>query len=776
MQNAGNAPLAAAVDSSHRYVVSKLEIDWNKDGLYSHSLSDLSAITDDVLVSRQVAGALPAELTLVEGFISAQMNVTLSGKRPGDLESIAVLLAPWRTSGVLFSKGKVDIPIRWSATIRGTDGSVTQNRQFTGTITEFTVDSGNREIFLVCADQAIRMNAAITLPLGGMNNQSKTLVRNQDFRINSQWVVDYILRKNGVYATPPPTSDCIYSATCHGSLMPEIGFHTTLVFQGECTENDSNWVPGRFPGMIAYTGTSRFVAQANARGLAPFRPTPNQTWTIQFDALFGDTQNTSFSTTSGTDDTVVAVSSGRNQFEGNTLSIRMTDRRLFADFWVGSTRTVISGGPTAPSSGTWQEVKVSVEFGSGTMNNSTVKFKLGALTATNLGVDLSALGTNPTVWTWAPVTVQAQWPISDVQINPGSNSTWYDLTTWVPQCYIDPGLNEFNCLPLRDKVGSWDLLKEVVGAEFGVVTFDESGFFSFFNRNTVRRQNLNLDKSFHAARSLKGLRVTERIDSVRNVIQLRTAEMWKDINAYQTVYDVEGSSAFTVPPGLTQILVALSEPAHLFDNVAQTRYTSVDWDNLNPTSGFCAIASDTNADTTLVTVDAFHMPDERTAFLSIQNNLTVPAVFRTTTNHPSFRLDGLVFTKDAPVVTEYRRESSVAVYGERLYEVPTSDWTQRPKMLEQLALSLLKDLKRPVPIIEQIPCVGDPRLQLLDTGDLNDPGGLGEVYVIVEGINRSYSKNAGLEDTLTVRPYSAPGAWILGHPQLSILAQTTIPG
>lgn len=776
MQNAGNAPLAAAVDAPHRYIVSKLEIDWNKDDLYAHSLSDLSAIADDISVSRQISGALPAELTLVEGFISAQMNVTISGKRPGDLESIAVLLAPWRTSGVLFSKGKVDIPIRWSATVRGADGSVTQNRQFTGTITEFTVDSGSREISLVCADSAIKTNASITLPLGGMNNQSKTLNRNEDFRINSQWVIDYVLRKNGIYATPSPTLDCIYSVTCHGSLMPEIGFHTTLLPNGECTEDDTNWVPGRIPGMIAYAGTSRFVAITHGRSIAPFRPTPNQSWTIQFDAMFGDTQNTTLSSTPGTDDTIVAVSSGRGMFVGTTLSIRVTDRRLFADFWVGSVRTVISGGPTAPSSGTWQEIKVSVEFGSGTMNNSTVRFKLGALTSTNLGVDLSALGTSPAVHTWAHVLVQAQWPISDVQINPGSNSTWYDLTTWVPQCYIDPGLNEFNCLPLRERVDSWELLKEVVGAEFGVIAFDESGFFSFFNRNTVRRQNLNLDKSFHAAKSLKGLRVTERIDSVRNVVQLRTAEMWKDLSAYKTVYDTEGSVQFTVPPGITQIFVTLSEPAHLFDDVPQTRYTTVDWDNNNPTSGFCAVASDTGADTTLVTVDAFHMPDERTAFLSIQNNLTVPAVFRTMTGNPAFRLDGLVFVKDAPVVTEYRRESSVAVYGERIYEVPTSDWTQRPKMMEQLALSLLKDLKRPVPIIEQVPCVGDPRLQLLDTGDLNDPGGLGEVYVVVEGIQRNYSKTGGLEDTLTLRPYSAPGAWILGHPQLSILAQTTIPG
>jgi hypothetical protein len=776
MQNAGDAQLAAAVDSSHRYVVSKLEIDWNQDGLYAHALSNVTEVVESVSVERTVTGALPASVTLVEGFSAAQMNVQLGGKRPGDLATVATLLAPWKSSGVLFSKGKVNIPIRWWATLRGADGSVNLMRQFTGRITEFTVDSGARTVSLVCLDKRLDVDKRITLPLGGLNNEGQALVRTQDFRINSQWVIDYVLRQNAIYATPPPRSDTIYSATCHGSLIPELGFHTTLVPSGECTEDDVNWVPGRFPGMIAYAGTPRFRCVTNARATGSFRPTPGQSWTIQFDAIFPDTPSTLIPSTPGTEDTIVVVGSGRGLWVGNSMSVRITDRRVFVDFWVGTVRTVISGGPTALTSGTWQEVKVSVEFGSGTMNNSTIKFKIGSLTGTNVGVDLSALGTTPAIHTWAHVLVQCTWPISDLQINPGSDSTWYDLTTWTPQCYIDPGLNEFNVLPIREKVDSWELLKEVTGAEYGVMGFDESGVYSFRNRNSVRRQGLNLNKTLHADKSLKGLRVTERIESVANVIQIQTAEMWKDLSQYRTVYDVSGSADFAVPPGTTQIFVTLTEPCHMFDDIAQTNYTSANWDSINPTSGFCVVRSDTNVDATSVTVDAFQMPDGRTAFLNINNGLSVPVIFKTTTGNPSFRLSGLIFITDAAVVTEFRRQSSIDIYGERPFALPPSDWLQRPRFLEPLALSLLKDLKRPIPIIEQIPCVGDPRLQLLDTADLNDPAGMGEVYVIVDGISRQYSPQTGLEDSLTIRPYSAPGAWILGHQQLSILAQTTIPG
>lgn len=46
MQNAGDTALATAVDSADRYVIHKLEVDWNRDGLYTHALSDLTSVVD----------------------------------------------------------------------------------------------------------------------------------------------------------------------------------------------------------------------------------------------------------------------------------------------------------------------------------------------------------------------------------------------------------------------------------------------------------------------------------------------------------------------------------------------------------------------------------------------------------------------------------------------------------------------------------------------------------------------------------------------------------
>ena len=100
-----------------------------------------------------------------------------------------------------------------------------------------------------------------------------------------------------------------------------------------------------------------------------------------------------------------------------------------------------------------------------------------------------------------------------------------------------------------------------------------------------------------------------------------------------------------------------------------------------------------------------------------------------------------------------------------------------PLSVQTIANSLLRDLQRPVPVVDQITSVGDCRLQLQDTIEVSDRGYLADpVLTSLTGLSRSLTvqnKSAKLVDQLTVRPYAAPGQWILGHPEWSVLGQTT---
>lgn len=770
MQLPADADLAAAVEASDRSPVIKLEVDWDKDGLYAHPLSNLTSVVDSAQVQRDISGTLPASITLVEGYSAAKMTVQLSGLRPGDLQSIAVLLAPWQGWSTWFFRGRVDVPIRLWATVRKPSGVETQIQQFAGRVKDFTIDSGSRSVTLLCGDLSEDINKPITLPLGGMPNQGQAISRTQDYRMNSQWVIDYVLRQNGLYATPSPHADCIYSATMHGSLVPEIGFHYSMITGlGSITEDHAVVTAARTPGIVACGGSDTFVASAVARAAHAFRPQPGAVWTVEFDARVRQGLHPEV------DGTVVAISSGRGAFVGTSMGVRLWKGELWVDFYNAGVKAIAYAGPTTTAYETWHEVKVTVEFGT-PMTNSAIHFKLGTTTSTLTGVNLGALSSSPDVFAWATVTTQVPFPVSDLQVTEGGTSVWHDLPNWTPQCYIDPGLNEFNTLPIEENKPSWQLLKEVAGAEFGVIGFDEKGFFSFRNRDTVRRQGLDLDKTLSVEKTVKGLRVSERLESVRNVIQFETAERWITINKYSTVYTADTGADMVAPPGVTRLVVQLTEPCWLNDGLNLTRYTTANWNAQNPTAGFVALNTSSGAEATAVAIAVYALPDGRSAQIDIVNNETVPIKFATTDGKQAFRVDGSVFVNDARITTEYRRTSSILTFGERSYSVPNSVWHQRPRGVQRIAELLLKDLKRPVPIVEQIPCVGDPRLQLLDTGDLLDPAGTGHVYVVIEGITRTFSRSEGLTDQLTVRPYSAPDAWILGHSQWSVLGQTTVPG
>src|ERR1700712_2672177 len=43
--------------------------------------------------------------------------------------------------------------------------------------------------------------------------------------VNTQWIVDFVLRQNGKHAYPPHRTDALISCTGHGGLVAEVGFN-----------------------------------------------------------------------------------------------------------------------------------------------------------------------------------------------------------------------------------------------------------------------------------------------------------------------------------------------------------------------------------------------------------------------------------------------------------------------------------------------------------------------------------------------------------------------
>lgn len=775
MQLSGDAALALAVDSSDRVIVQKVEFDWNHDGLYNHVWSNVSAVTDSISIERSLMGVLPEECTVVEGFQAAKMTLQLSGSIPGNTLDIAQVLSPYRTDSPLYPPfWFVSTPVRVHLTVRKADGTETPVPQFLGKITEVSVNAANRTVTVTCLDGAEDCRKPITFPVAGMSTWQTLVGADSPFWWhNTQWAIDYVLRKCGYYQSPPADTDSIlYSATGHGSPIPEIGHSFKLSSrQGPQPTPDECSVPGVYG--LAVNGTSKFCATWNASTAQTFNPASGDTneWSIQFLAKFG-AGTPVFSVSS--QNLIIMSSAGLLASTSLVIRLNPITGQVFLDFsGPGIAGTV--NGPTYATD-QWNNIAVKVKFNS--LTDAVVTWR-GQAPAT---VNLAAMGVpaSPSVnFLGARVSVTYAVPMQCIQIKKSAGTvTWYDTATFVPNSTLDPGLNSFISLPEVRAEEGWEILKQVASSEFGVVGFDESGKAFFRNRDAVRRASLTVHKTITDLTSLKDLTLSTRSESVRNVIVTPVQPRWEV--GLETIWDIEDlpDGEWFITSGEHGFTADIETPFRLdVGNVRTlTNYTTAQWDAVDRTSGFVAINAATNAEVAATVLVWQQVATPYQLGFYVVNPISDPIKFRTTNGDLALRVDGYPYQTMPEKISTTRRDSSVALYGERPYQFSQNPYAQSMTPMAGVVQSLLKDLKRPVPILERIPIVGDPRVQLTDTVQIEDLNGVGgPITAVVSGITRTFSEGV-LDDSLTPRSIGAPGAWILGHPQKSILGSTTIPG
>jgi hypothetical protein len=392
-------------------------------------------------------------------------------------------------------------------------------------------------------------------------------------------------------------------------------------------------------------------------------------------------------------------------------------------------------------------------------------------------------------------------PVHDVQIcnatGLAAGATLYDPTTWVPQADIDTGLLDVYGLPFRRGVDSWDLLKEVVGAEYGIAGFSESGRFFFVNRDNARRGNLTVEKIVTDEQLITDISLAERTGAVRNTITARLKPRFlaawtvlgqNQATAWDVVFKLVDPEQMVCGPGSSAHQIKLDVPAWIFDGAPVHQETTANWPpdsgGFQPTNTkFVAVRQGQLAtEQPGVVVTQTALPVEYghdQVLIQVFNPGIYPVVFATTNGDPAFWVYGRKYKDDTESELSVSRASSIARYGSRILELPDSDWIQRESSIGTVTRGLLKDLRAPVPTVDNMKAVGDVRLQLQDTLLVQDSPVLGgPMYTTLAGIQRVLNTDpatgaAKLEDSLTVRPFGAPGKWILGHPQWGILGQTT---
>lgn len=794
MQNSGDAALAAAVDSRDRTIVYKVEVDWNKNGLYNHALSDLTTAVDVLQIQRDVNSTLPPETTLLEGFYSAQATIQLGGKQAGNAVRIAQSLSMWRTDSPLYGKPKTGYPVRAFIGHRLADGTTVTPQQFQGVILDVSVNSRAGTAVLTCDGGAAMTQARIDLPTYALTPAaSGNFNVGQSVRVNSQWVIDYVLRRNGFYMTPPAHARVFYSATLHGSVVPERGHGCySWVGAGALRDEDPVYVSGRPGWGLAYGGSPLWWNASYAMcDFTGYSGAQGQTLVIQCQV---DTTNAATAAIySNQRGGLVAHSTGNGYLDGVGVLLQLTTtRRMELNIYRNGSLVASVLGTTLASG--WQDVWVELELGT-PYSASTIRWPDGTSTAVNL----SGMTSTPPngALLYGNVVTFGQLPMHDLQISDrtglATQATIYNAATWVPKVQLDPGLNEVTGLPLRRGVNSWDLLKEVVGAEFGVLGFTEAGVPFFRNRNTVRRSTLTVVKTIDDTKALTDLSMTEQSTSVRNSITFSYARRLMDgplssPDVWSVLWELDDPAGILLAPGATSLDLVLDKPGIVFTSLFPAQYTTAQWNDpaqaTNTNHGFATTTPNGTAVTSGITCNAIIPLSPRDTGISdllrvvIVNTTNSYVHFKTTDGRAAFRIKGLAFYDGDAVNGGMKRAGAIAADRERVLDLGSNDWYQMVMPLQKIASSLLKDLQAPVPVLDQLPTVGDCRLQLQDTVSVADATSLGgPMFCGIVGINRSLQVSGDsqvkLSDSLTVRPVAAPTKWVLGSSTLSVLGSTT---
>lgn len=815
MQTQGGAAADDAITGSERIFRIEVLADWNNDGKFDHPFSNITKHVSQITTDRGLKGSAPAEIMLIEGSSAAQLNITLGGEW-NDIPLVSIF-SPYNGLSPLYTKNQVGTEVKYTIEVQTALGAV-RYPQFIGNISSVTPTRADGEVSIVALDRVEKLRKPITLANWGISDYwtGRGLLKGQ--LQDPQNVFQTVLQQCDVSATRwRPTTQREYFDTFPtqgdykgmwvpgaGGLTPTMGYMDnsgpgangligkpanveggTTLYQANARVHTLSPEPTKRPFSFSAMGSSSDTSQLTYWIADRFAAGINGTW---YGCL---TMNTDPAFTNGTwhvtapDTSIMQVRVG----EQRRIDVMIGANKiwlLFTNENNGFTNTTTK--LTIPT-----DTAVDVFWQLDTSQISGTRGYLRAGNVSSSGWEYISNGFNG-VYTYDALTgvviLQHKVSLSDVGVQyfsgggrpAGGNEEKVVIRPARYAAVLDSGVNVLSFTPdgLNGKE-AWEVLTDLAAAEFGAVFWDEAGVFHFWNNNTIKAKQDTIARRV-SLDELTDLEITATLDSVRNVYSVQTA---KKRGAYGNIYKSNNPDEFYVPPNTIRFFDVYE---HDFQYVEPrflgrfTKFTSAQnaavfaayqqW-NEWVTHGFAL--QEQYVDGWRESTNAAYRPDV-SAWIDDRGVLVV-RIFNTGPNAirfayaqdstvanadvvPALWIAGTVLTKGSDISLQTSNSASAAVYGQRNYEAK-GDWYQEKYNDKGLMNVLLPRTSKPIPTTQDIRMAGDPRLQLGDTLLLSDPEGLGEsMRVQVYGIKRTYDKNDGLTDTLSVELLRPAGVGI----------------
>lgn len=741
---------------------------------------DATVAVESINVQRQMVTDMPDGTRLISGYPSATATVVLSGNMdPTDeTKTAASVFAPYDSRNPTYHGDDMDAPIVIQQGVYDGAGSE-QFTTFTGGVDDVLVDSEAETVTLTCLDGRNRLRPTVTLP----SIAYQSAYTGNSPGLTGGYVLDYLLRQNGIYSSPPARDKAFFYASCHGSAWPELVGSPVAsqppfaaMAQSQLTDPVTFAVAGEpadymalmFPGVWSQQVVLNPVVQ-NFPYVSGIHPNIGASGGWYFDGwLNADaTQDGSLGLNRAGLNALVSSPIFGSAYIGWAWNygdaaavVTLNVNRV-----AGSASKNIAGA--AMSTSAWHHVSILVTFTGST--TATVTSTIDGVTTVNAITGLPAVGVEATMslsnfeWTGLADSVQMT-----LEATPTPVRAFY------PTAYLDASLSPL--IAMVDTAGQdpWDVIQSLAEAEQGVSGLDERGIFKSRNRT-----NLLAAASARTVTSTKSLKTLQTDVGKSTLANHVTAS----VNALELSQPVEVWSAPSpirvAAHGTYQVLVSVSDTV-LTPQAPDSGYIGVPgvvgttyWRASKSIAGNTAVSSGVHVASISISATTLRIT------ITNSNSFPVYMVSPSTLSDVSagtpyvFVGGQNVLAPTTGVTASSVWQPSIDARGEVALQLPDNPWRQDSAAAQQLTDDDVADLYRPRPIITDLTIVADPRLQIPDRITVLDPDGtMMADDVVLSGITTTDSATDWTQ-ALTARAIGNPGDWVMGVPGRAELGSTT---
>jgi len=559
-----SSTLNAAAAAFERVVRTKVTMDITHGG-HNPDATDITPLTQSWSVNRQITSDVPAEAKLVTGYVSGELTGTLIGSvvPDGAIVDGARKWSPYSASSILGGVGQgITNPMRVRAGMNTTAGDELQPR-FTGYLRELKVHGDTRDADFVADDGYSQLLNDVTLPVMGNSYLTSAPLTHVGIRpnLNVNTIMDFALRQNNYYVSPPPALNCILSVPCHGSLYAEPGYGALSVLLPCIEEPTATGVETDDGAMVSFAASGAFsggpFGDNGVSGVSPSmvpictgtaasKKDIKATYDCNSPNTFQDAFNNGKTIT--VEAWVYCSTTYPQGFAGTqpAWGIRFFQNAsgVTGSYHLASVGVMANGTPyvsigpnftlgtgTQPVGTGWLYMRINLAFGSTTttvkahINNEAVQTLTvsavpvvgGIGSSTIFQAQLCTNRTAQTIQTSTGVIV----PFEGVQVTLNAEGAPLHYG-YVPNAYMDASLSPLVVSPHSDTArDAKQLITDLTTAEYGQSYFDEMGNFYFFNRNRWAHAPGNTSQlTVVSNNALKSLDVTQSDDGVFNQISV----------------------------------------------------------------------------------------------------------------------------------------------------------------------------------------------------------------------------------------------------------------